>query len=177
MQSSTAQRYAIAIGSNRRGRHGGPAAAVRAAITTLAGIATSPVVTSAPLGPSIRRFANAVVLVESEDAPPAMLARLKAIERAFGRRRGQRWGARVIDLDIVLWSGGRWRSPGLAVPHVAFRQRDFVLAPLLRVAPGWRDPVSGHTIRQLRARLTARKPAPNAALAWARSSVGRATDF
>ncbi len=175
MQTST---YVIGVGSNRRGRHGGPQAEVCAAIAALGDtVAASPVVSSAPLGPSIRRFANAVVLVASEDAPPAMLARLKAIERAFGRRRGRRWGARVIDLDIVLWSGGAWRSPGLTVPHSAFRERDFVLAPLLAVAPGWRDPLTRLTVRQLRARLTARRPAPNAALAWARSSVGRATDF
>ena len=94
--------YAIAIGSNRRGRHGSPVAEVAAAIAALGRVvAESPVLSSAPIGPSIRRFANAVVLIESEVAPPAMLARLKAIERAFGRRRGARWGARVIDLDIV----------------------------------------------------------------------------
>ena len=63
-----------------------------------------------------------------------MLSMLKAIERDFGRRRGQRWGARVIDLDIILWSGGRWRSPGLIVPHSAYAARDFVLHPLATIA-------------------------------------------
>lgn len=145
--------YAIAIGSNRRGRHGGPVAEVRAAMAALDGVwARSPVLGSAPLGPSIRRFANAVVLVESAARPPEMLAWLKRIERDFGRRRGARWGARVIDLDIVLWSGGAWRSKRLAVPHVAFRERDFVLAPLCAVAPDWRDPDTGLTARQLLAR-------------------------
>ena len=111
--------YAIALGSNRPGRHGMPADEVRAAVAALGdGVrGVSAIITTAPLGPSIRAFANAVVLVESAMAPPAMLRHLKAIERAFGRRRGRRWGARVIDLDIVLWSGGRWRSAGLVVPH------------------------------------------------------------
>jgi len=155
--SSHAFLYAIAIGSNRRGRHGGPVAEVRAAVAALSGVvAVSPVVASEPVGPSIRRFANAAVLVESRDEPPALLARLKAIERAFGRRRGQRWSARVIDLDIVLWSRGPWRSVGLTVPHVAFRERDFVLGPLLSVAPNWRDPLSGRSVRQLHARLRRR---------------------
>ena len=176
--SSHSFTYAIAIGSNRRGRHGSPAAEVRSAIAALAGIvAVSPIIDSDPVGPSIRRFSNAVALLESTDAPPAMLARLKAIERAFGRRRGQRWNARVIDLDIVLWSGGPWCSPRLTVPHIAFRERDFVLRPLLAVAPGWRDPLSGLTVRQLHVRLTKPKPDPNACPVWARSSVGRATDF
>ncbi|MES2022758.1 MAG: 2-amino-4-hydroxy-6-hydroxymethyldihydropteridine diphosphokinase [Pseudomonadota bacterium] len=156
MQSST---YAIALGSNRRGRHGGPVAEVRAAIAALEGVvAVSPIIASAPLGPSIRRFANAAVLLESALAPPAMLARLKAIERAFGRRRGARWGARVIDLDIVLWSGGSWYAAGLTVPHIAFRERGFVLDPLRTIAPDWRDPITGLRIRQLHARLHKRAP-------------------
>ena len=153
-------------------------AEVHAAIAALPGVvAVSRIVASAPVGPSIRRFANAVVLVDSTDEPPAMLARLKAIERAFGRRRGQRWSARVIDLDIVLWSGGAWSSPGLTVPHILYRERGFVLGPLLAVAPDWRDPLSGLSVRQLCTRLTRRIPDPNACAAWARSSVGRATDF
>ncbi|WP_442852468.1 2-amino-4-hydroxy-6-hydroxymethyldihydropteridine diphosphokinase [Sphingomonas sp. PAMC 26605] len=144
----------MAIGSNRSGRHGAPTAEVTAAIAALDGVlARSPILSSAPLGPSIRRFANTVVLVGSEVVPSEMLARLKRIERDFGRRRGARWGARVIDLDIVLWSGGTWRSKGLSVPHLAFRERDFVLAPLGVVAPDWRDPRTGLTPRQLLARL------------------------
>lgn len=154
--------YLIALGSNRAGRHGRPADEVRAALAALADIGpvvASPIVASAPLGPSIRRFANAVARVESDASPPELLARLKAIEHSFGRRRGRRWGARVLDLDIILWSGGRWASAGLAIPHAAFRTRRFVLDPLAALAPRWRDPVGGSTVRQLATRLTARRPA------------------
>lgn len=152
--------YIIALGSNRSGRHGGPAAEIRAALALLKPVATAPIMASAPVGPSQRRFANSAAIVESADDPPAMLARLKAIEHEFGRRPGRRWGARVIDLDIVGWSGGPWVSPGLVIPHPAFRTRDFVLAPLVRIAPDWRDPVTGQTVRQLRHRLTRRRPLP-----------------
>ena len=149
--------YAVGLGSNRRGRHGAPEAELRAALALLPGvIRVAPIVASAPLGPSLRRFANTVALIETDDDPPALLARLKAIERGFGRRRGRRWGPRVIDLDLLLWSGGCWASSGLTVPHPAFRTRGFVLAPLAAVAPGWRDPVSGLTVRQLLARLRRR---------------------
>ncbi|WP_294312817.1 2-amino-4-hydroxy-6-hydroxymethyldihydropteridine diphosphokinase [uncultured Sphingomonas sp.] len=142
--------YAIGIGSNRRGRHGGPADEVRAAIAAIGGVvATSPIIATAPLGPSIRRFANAAILIESDEAPPMLLVRLKRIEAAFGRRRGRRWGARVIDLDILLWSGGVWQSDGLTVPHAALADRAFVLAPLRHIAPGWRVPGAMRTIRQL----------------------------
>jgi 2-amino-4-hydroxy-6-hydroxymethyldihydropteridine diphosphokinase len=146
--------YAIAIGSNRPGRHGGPEREVAAAITAL-GIVTarSRILRTPPLGPSKRRFANAVAIIESDESPPALLLRLKAIERSFGRRRGRIWGSRVIDLDIILWSGGAWGETGLTVPHPQFRARDFVLVPLAQVAPRRRDPVSGLTVRQLAARL------------------------
>jgi len=153
--------YAIGIGSNRRSRHGAPADAVRAAIAAIGGtIAVSPIIASDPLGPSIRRFANGAVLIASDEAPPALLARLKAIERGFGRRRGRRWGARVIDLDILLWSAGRWRERGLIVPHAALAQRAFVLGPLAAIAPRWRDPVSGRTIRQLAHAVDRPRPRP-----------------
>lgn len=153
--------YAIALGSNRPGRHGAPEREVAAAIAALEGVvAVSPIFRTAPLGPSNRRFANAAAIVESDEEPPALLRRLKRIERSFGRRRGRIWGARVIDLDIVLWSGGSWGGAGLVVPHRAFRERGFVLHPLARIAPGWRDPVTGRTVRQLLARLTRRAPTP-----------------
>lgn len=142
--------YALALGSNRRGLHGGPAQSVRAALAAIGGVvAVSAVIETVPVGPSQRRFANMAAIVETNEAPDALLARLKAIERGFGRRRGQRWGARVIDIDIILWSGGIWASPGLTIPHPAFRLRGFVLRPLAQIAPRWRDPVSGRTIRQL----------------------------
>lgn len=156
--------YVVAAGSNRCGRHGRPAAEVAAAIAALKGrVMASPIVTSAPLGPSTRRFANAAALVETKAGPEKLLRRLKAIERRFGRRAGRRWGARVIDLDIILWSGGAYEAPGLVIPHPAFRARAFVLGPMLALAPGWRDPLSGRTVRQLHARLTRPRAVPNRA--------------
>ncbi|MES2442206.1 MAG: 2-amino-4-hydroxy-6-hydroxymethyldihydropteridine diphosphokinase [Pseudomonadota bacterium] len=153
--------YAIALGSNRPGRHGPPAREIAAALAALGRVsAVSPVLHSAALGPSRRRYANAVAILETGEAPPALLTRLKAIERGFGRRPGLRWGARVIDLDIILWSEGAWSSPGLTIPHPQFRARGFVLDPLARIAPAWRDPISGRSVRQLRVRLGRSRSAP-----------------
>ncbi len=119
--------------------------------------AIAPVIDSAPVGPSMRRYANGAVVVEATLSPPAMLALLQSIERSFGRtraqRRGQRWRARALDLDIVLWSGGVWHNSALAIPHREMRRRDFVLDPASVIAGRWRDPISGLTIRQLNARL------------------------
>lgn len=138
--------YVIALGSNRRGRHGSPREELHAALGAIGGVrAVSRLRETPPLGPSRRRFANAVALVDSAEGPDALLRRLKAIERAFGRRRGQRWGARVIDLDIVLWSGGCWHTPELTIPHPHYRTRRFVLGPMAEIVPGWRDPLSGRS--------------------------------
>ena len=156
--------YAIGLGSNRRhGRFGDPRQVLMAALSALESddiepIDASPIIASAPLGPSRRRYANAVALVASPLDPPAMLERLQQIEAAFGRRSGLRWSARTLDLDILLWSGGAWSDAALDIPHPALATRDFVLGPLRAVAPGWRHPLSARTVRQLAARLVRAKP-------------------
>ena len=148
--------YAIAIGSNRRHvRHGRPAGVVQAAIARLDAafglFNASPILLNQATGGAGRDFANAAALVESDLEPLEMLAALKQIERDFGRRPGRRWGARVLDLDIVAWSGGRIRSRRLTVPHPRLTERAFVLVPLAAIAPRWR-PGDGFTVTQLWAR-------------------------
>ena len=153
--------YAIAIGSNRpHGRYGRPAGVVEAAIAKLdeefALFDASPIVLNAAHGPAGRDFANAVALVESRLDPAEMLAQLKAIEVRFGRRGARRWGPRVLDLDIALWSGGRFRSRRLTIPHPELERRNFVLQPLAAIAPNWA--VGPLAIRHLAARLARRAP-------------------
>jgi 2-amino-4-hydroxy-6-hydroxymethyldihydropteridine diphosphokinase len=117
----------------------------------------SPIVLNAAHGGAGRDFANAVALVESELEPPQMLKRLKSIEREFGRRPGKRWGPRVLDLDVTLWSGGNFQTQGLTVPHSQLASRNFVLEPLAAIAPDWR--IRGSlTSRHLAHRLARRSP-------------------
>ena len=154
--------YAIAIGSNRpHGLHGRPSGVVAAAIAELDRafglFDASPIVLNAAHGGAGRDFANAVALVESPTPPPEMLAELKGIEKAFGRRRGRRWGTRVLDLDVIAWSGGRFDSRGLHIPHRSLEKRSFVLEPLAAIAPHWR--LRGAlTTRHLAHRLARRRP-------------------
>jgi 2-amino-4-hydroxy-6-hydroxymethyldihydropteridine diphosphokinase len=159
--------YAIALGSNRRhGRHGSPAATVRAAASSLGDNVTlralSPIFATRAMGDRGRTFANAAAMIETPLGPPALLAHLKALERAFGRRPGKRWGPRVLDLDILLWSKGRWqsRNPPLAIPHPGLAERRFVLDPLVEIAPQWKIPGTFRTVTQMRTRLTAPRPLP-----------------
>jgi 2-amino-4-hydroxy-6-hydroxymethyldihydropteridine diphosphokinase len=154
--------YAIAIGSNRpHGRHGRPPEVVAAAIAALDRdfglFDASPILLNPAHGGAGRDFANAVALVESVLDPPAMLRALKALERDFGRRPGRRWGARVLDLDIAAWSGGKWRSRDLTVPHPRLASRSFVIDPLAAIAPRW--PITGAiNARHLAHRLARRRP-------------------
>ncbi len=154
--------YALGLGSNRY-RARSPKRIIENAIAALcdAGLhiaSRSPIFITDPLGPGRRRFANAAILVTTDLSPDTLLSLGKTIERRFGRRPARRWGDRTLDIDILLWSEGVWTGTGLAIPHPAFRQRAFVLDPLDRIAAEWRDPLTGHTIRQLRQRL--KRPIP-----------------
>jgi 2-amino-4-hydroxy-6-hydroxymethyldihydropteridine diphosphokinase len=153
--------YAIAVGSNRtHGRFGRPAGVVEAAISRLDEefglFDASPIILNPAHGGAGRDFANAVAIVESHLEPADMLRRLKDIEQEFGRRSGRRWGPRVLDLDISLWSGGKFRSRRLTVPHPRLAIRSFVLNPLAAIAPRW--PVGGLTVRHLAHRLARSRP-------------------
>lgn len=158
--------YAIALGSNlRHARFGPPESVLRAALRRLdAGCtrvrAVAPLMSSAPIGPSRRRYANCAAILSTRLMPDALLAHLKAMEHDFGRRSGgQAWRARVLDLDILLWSGGPYVSDRLCIPHRDMTQRHFVLHPLRAIAPQWRHPLNGRTVRQLHARLDQKRPA------------------
>ncbi len=154
MRGHLTHRYLIALGGNiRHHRHGNPRKVLAAAMADMAALGTvatmSRIIESAPLGPSRRRYANGAIVLESTLEPEPLLDALQRIERDYGTRRGRRWAARVLDLDIVLWSGGRFASRCLTIPHPVFRSRRFVLDPAQAIAPGWRDPVTGRTLTQL----------------------------
>lgn len=154
--------YAIAIGSNRpHGRFGRPPQVVQAAIARLDDcfglFDASPILINPAHGGAGREFANSVALIESDVAPPDVLAELKTLEREFGRRGGRRWGSRVLDLDIIAWSGGRYATRRLHIPHRSATKRNFVIGPLATIAPGWR--LEGYlTAHHFAHRLARRRP-------------------
>lgn len=159
--------YLIALGSNQRlPPLGPPKYVIEQAVAALETedvdvFAVSPITDSPAIGPSRRRYANAAAILSTSLMPPALLSLLHSVENHFGRnRRGQRWQARTLDLDIILWSGGIWASdcPRLAIPHLEMRKRSFVLGPANIIAPDWRDPLTGLTICQLFHRLKRAKP-------------------
>ncbi len=78
-------------------------------------------------------FINAVALVETVLAPRELLDALKAAERRLGRTPGERWGPRLIDLDLLTYDDVTIDESGLHLPHLQLRRRGFVLVPLAEI--------------------------------------------
>jgi 2-amino-4-hydroxy-6-hydroxymethyldihydropteridine diphosphokinase len=91
---------------------------------------------SRPLGPQDQPyFVNAAAGLLTQLTPQDLLTELLAIERAMGRERKERWGPRVIDLDLLWMADSAVASPGLTLPHPGVSIRNFVLYPLADIAP------------------------------------------
>jgi len=90
-----------------------------------------------------RKYLNAVAEIETGLTASRLLALLLSVESTVGRRRGEIWGPRIIDLDLLLLAQDVIYTEGLTVPHPGLSTRAFVLTPLLELAPGLRDPATG----------------------------------
>jgi 2-amino-4-hydroxy-6-hydroxymethyldihydropteridine diphosphokinase len=90
-------------------------------------------------------FLNAVVSFETCLGPEALLEQLKKIEADAGRVRSERWGPRILDLDLLDLGGTVMEREDLALPHPRIAERAFVLVPLCEIEPGWRGPLTGRS--------------------------------
>lgn len=150
----------IGLGANLESpRWGAPRETLAAAFAALAAegvavLARSAWYRSAPVPPSDQPwYVNAVASVATGRTAGGLLVLTQAIERRFGRLRGARNAARVLDLDLLDYQGERLDEPDLVLPHPRLHLRRFVLEPLAEIAPAWRHPVLGATARELLARL------------------------
>ncbi|MBD2112926.1 MULTISPECIES: 2-amino-4-hydroxy-6-hydroxymethyldihydropteridine diphosphokinase [Cyanophyceae] len=113
-------------------------------------IAQSSLYKTVAIGPPQPDILNACALLETSLSAQDLLTQLLVIEQHFGRVRRERWGPRTLDLDLLFYGQSIITEPALQVPHPRLRERAFVLIPLAEIAPHWRDPVSGQSIRSLR---------------------------
>jgi 2-amino-4-hydroxy-6-hydroxymethyldihydropteridine diphosphokinase len=94
-------------------------------------------------------FLNQVVQIKTELAPIQLLEKTLTIEKQLGRERRLRWGARVIDIDILYYGDLVLADTDLHLPHPRLHERRFTLVPLVEIAPNFRHPVLKKTNREL----------------------------
>jgi len=105
---------------------------------------------SEPLGDSKEWYVNGTIEIETDLKPDQLLKKFKNIERAMGRKKvRKRWGARIIDLDILLYDNLKIEKGSLKIPHPEMHNRKFVLIPLSEIAPQEVHPILGMTISEL----------------------------
>ena len=149
------QRAYIGLGSNLAE----PRAQVECAISALAALPQSRLLrqsrlyASPPLGPVDQPdYVNAVVELDTDLEPLALLSALQAIEQTQGRVRTRHWGERIIDLDVLLYADWQLTSAALTLPHPGIASRAFVLRPLAELAPELDIPGQGALADLLAAR-------------------------
>jgi len=145
----------LALGSNV----GDPRAQIKRAAgllsALLGGMKQAPVYVSKATGYTDQPdFFNTAVSGETGLDPAALLEQVKNIERQVGRTPTFHHGPREIDIDIILYGDTMLETDKLTIPHPGFRDRDFVLRPLVNLDPALADPVSGQTVGSLLANLS-----------------------
>lgn len=142
---------AIALGSNLGDSHSLLKFALHALEQSpgIAIAAQSAFYQTPPVGPPQPNYINACALLSTTLSPQELMSRLLTIEQQAGRVRQERWGPRLLDLDLLLYDHLILNTPTLNLPHPRLRERAFVLVPLTEIAPHWVDPVSGKAIAVL----------------------------
>jgi len=140
----------LALGSNLGRRHKNLQQAVVAIGEFMTVQAVSPVYETTPWGKTDQPdFLNICLQATTSLEPTALLTACKTAETQLGRQPTERWGPRLIDIDIIFYDDCVLEVEGLTIPHPRLAERAFVLAPLADLAPDFVHPINGRTIRQL----------------------------
>jgi 2-amino-4-hydroxy-6-hydroxymethyldihydropteridine diphosphokinase len=98
-------------------------------------------------------YLNQVVLLQTDEPATTVLSKILQIENILGRRREEKWGSRIIDIDMLFYGMDVINEPGLQVPHPHLHTRRFTLEPLAEIAPGFVHPVLKKNILELKKEL------------------------
>lgn len=142
----------IALGSNLGRKRDNIARAIQliAALPGVKIIKSSSLYETEPWGKTDQdNFLNQVIAVETSLHPAELLRELQNIEIKMGRQRKEKWGPRIIDLDILLYGNEVMDDPHLTIPHPHLRQRLFVLVPLAEIGADLQFPEDGATVEEV----------------------------
>jgi len=105
---------------------------------------------SEPVGKAKYSFLNGVIAIETSLEPHVLLKKFKTIEHQLGREKDpERWGPRIIDIDIISYDDLVIQTNSLIIPHPEYRKRLFVLLPLREIYPDWKDPETDNSIHTI----------------------------
>lgn len=153
-QGAKAVEAFIGIGSNEGQREWNVARAVEALSDSVEVLSVSSMYETEPMYLENQPwFVNCVARVRTVMSPRELLGVVKEVEESMGRRRGKRFGPRVIDLDILLYGDQVISDEGLEIPHPKLQERAFVLAPLVEIAPEVVHPLSGESASEMLRKL------------------------
>jgi 2-amino-4-hydroxy-6-hydroxymethyldihydropteridine diphosphokinase len=156
----TVMEIVIGLGGNL----GEPQGAFRRALEALSAegrvTAVSSLWRTRPVGPSQPEFLNAAILIEWPQGPKHLLRTCRDLEVGEGRDRAQeeRWGPRVLDLDLLIAQSFVCRGPVLEIPHPQLHNRGFAVEPAAELVPKWIHPLLGRTIEDLAKEARRRDP-------------------
>lgn len=148
------ERVFLSIGSNIGDRVQNCSAALEEISTLARVVKVSSAYETEPVGNSDQSdFINCAAEIETSLTPHELLAELKSIEMKLGRVSGERWGARLIDIDIIFYGKVVMDTQDLQIPHISAHVRRFVLKPLCELDPGLIHPGCGITVSDLLEKL------------------------
>ena len=157
----------LGLGTNLGDRAANLQAALAGLAKKLVITAVSPIYQTPPWGVTNQPdFLNLCLAAETDLPPVELLSFVKNLENELGREPAERWGPRLIDIDILFYANEVIETENMTIPHARLEGRAFVLRPLADIAPDFVHPVLGKTIAELAAAVDGEgiRPYPNAVI-------------
>ena len=157
------QKIYLGLGTNLGDRAANLQAATQGLATKMVITAVSPIYQTPPWGIADQPdFLNLCLAAKTDLSPAEVLTFVKSLEVALGREPAERWGPRLIDIDLLFYANQIIETEKLTIPHPGLAERVFVLRPLADIAPEFVHPVLNETIADLAARVADQEIRPYA---------------